>query len=134
MKTLAKFEIAMMLTLAFVGCRSNKETVSKNNYINGTKPESSEMVLNMPCLNESYDDEQYYRALGNSKSFSMDNIRMLAFRDARTKLMMKIAETIDVEEDIGFDVVCEKITIDKEGFYHGYVVLQVAKNSIANKE
>lgn len=134
MKTLAKFGMAMMIALAFVGCKSNREAVQKNNNVNEINVKSNEEMLNIPCLNESNDDEQYYRALGTSTSSSMDNIRMLALRDARTKLMMKIAEIIGEGENVEFDVVCEKITIDMRGFYHGYVVLQVDKDSILHKE
>ena len=129
-KTFVKIGMAVMIALAFVGCRSNKGVVLKNNIDKGTKTEFS---LNIPCLNESYDDEQYFRALGTGTSSSMDNVRMLAFQDARTKLMMKIAETVEVGEDVEIDVICEKITIDMNGLYHGYVVLQVAKDFITGK-
>lgn len=116
--------MAMLIVLAIVGCKSNKDSVAQENSL----------VIELPCENESHDDDQYYRALGTSAQVDIQSARKIAYLNAMQNLTMKIAELLTEEVSIVPEVVCEKITFDKKRVYHGYIVIQVAKDSVVPQE
>ena len=133
MKTLAKFGMAMMIAIVFVGCRSNKGTVTNNTTRQGERQStyySEPMPLEPPCGKESYDDKQYFRALGTSRAYDMQRARTMAYQDAQSKIRMKIADISKAEATFEVEVVCEQLGRDMNGEFLSYIAIQVAKDSI----
>lgn len=140
MKTLVKIGMSMFFFIAFVGCKSGKEAVSMNtkdqvvveSQIRLDKGEI--MLVDVPCTKESYDDKQYFRALGTSRAYDMQRARTIAYQDAQSKIRIKIADMSKAEATFEVEVVCEQIGRDKNGEFLGYIAIQVAKDSIQFQE
>ena len=134
MKKLKRNGILLIATLALVGCGSKIKLMPTGGV--AEKPqESFKKQVDIPCLETSYDDTHYYRALGSGSATDIRQVRTLAFKDARQRLNMKIANGEETEITFNADVVCEEIMINgMNGLYEGYVVLEIAKDSIRHKQ
>lgn len=95
MKTLAKFGMAMMIALAFVGCKSNQQTTSsKNNYSNNTQAELPGKKMVLPCVDASMDDDDYFRDLGIGTSINKQSARKAAVEASKSMIKSRLGGMI----------------------------------------
>lgn len=95
MKTLAKFGMAMMIALAFVGCKSNQQTTSsKNNYSNNTQAELPGKRMALPCVDASMDDDDYFRDLGIGTSINKQSARKAAVEASKSMIKSRLGGMI----------------------------------------
>lgn len=127
---LKRIGMLVLAMLALVGC-GNKMRLLASSSTEEKPQEPPQKPVEIPCMESSYDDENYYRALGTSSAVDMRRVRMLAYKDAQQRLKMKIANDSETEITINADVICEEVMINAmNGTYEGYVVLEIAKDSI----
>ena len=95
MKTFAKFGMAMMIALAFVGCKSNQQTTSpKNNYSSNTQAELPGKRMVLPCVDASMDDDDYFRDLGIGTSINKQSARKAAVESAKSMIKSRLGGMI----------------------------------------
>ena len=78
MKALGTLYLAIVIAFAFASCGSEKKVVTqgpqqqlKQEETRITDQPMHVQPINIPCKEESKDDEQYYRALGIGEVFDM---------------------------------------------------------------
>ena len=120
----------MLAMLALAGCGSSKQTATNAEKSTEMPQESFKRVVSIPCMDFSYDDDNFFRALGTGSSRDKRLVRTLAYRDARQKLNMKIVQSFETQTTFKADVICEELMMSESGVYEGYVVLEIAKDSI----
>ncbi len=121
--------IAMLVMLLFGGCGIKNVIVAEGSSI-VAQQDTIKTMVSIPCKESSYDDVYYYRALGTSRARDMRQVRTLAYRDAQQRLNTKISDGAETEFTFKANVICEEVIINESGEYEGYVVLEVAKDSI----
>ena len=94
MKTSVKFGMAMMIALAFVGCRSNQQTTSKNNHSNNTQAELPGKRMALPCVDASMDDDEYFRDLGIGTSINKQSARKAAVEASKSMIKSRVGGMI----------------------------------------
>lgn len=94
MKTLTKFGMAMMIALAFVGCKSSQQTTSNNNYSNNTQAELPGKRMVLPCVDASMDDDDYFRDLGIGTSINKQSARKAAVEASKSMIKSRLGGMI----------------------------------------
>lgn len=122
-----------------------------------------EVEIETPCSNESMDNKEYYKGLGIGTDFDRQNARTASLGFAQQEINMKLGgfvqglatdysrtvsgqggkktqsilerETPKIIEKMLNDAekICEKTTIDKNGAYNTYIVLQISKKELVDK-
>lgn len=95
------------VALAFTGCRSKKNLAV-------TPQEQGKIEIALPCVEESYDDENYFRAMGTATNENMQNARTSAIEAAQSMLRRRLGGfakglSTDYSRTIAADAQVEKI-------------------------
>lgn len=70
------------LTLVAVSCKSNKEITQT--------PPPGRTEIELPCIAESMDNDDYFRAMGTANNLNMQNARSAAFDAAKSMLYKRL--------------------------------------------
>lgn len=116
----------------------------------------------MPCVEESYDNADYYKGLGTGTDVNIGNARSAALKSAKSEVNAKLGglvkglssdysktiagsteRTERIMEGEFFTVVdkllndaekiCEGTTKDNRGAYNAFIVIQISKKEILTK-
>ena len=95
MKTLSKFGMAMLAMLAFAGCGSNKQaTTVTTNPVSNTQAKSPGQRVFIPCVDESMDDDTYFRDLGIGTNINKQSARKAAVEAAKSMIKSRLGGMI----------------------------------------
>ncbi|MFZ4462822.1 MAG: hypothetical protein ACOYN5_03200 [Bacteroidales bacterium] len=117
----------------------------------------------IPCLEKSYDDNEYFRDLGQGKNLNAQNARTAAIGSAKSMIHQKLGGfvqglTTDYTRTMAGQVgentqramegelntlvekmlndaekICEEMTQDQNGAYNSFIVLQISKSELVDK-
>ncbi|MBR1774910.1 MAG: hypothetical protein IJ759_05230 [Bacteroidales bacterium] len=76
--------LAVAGVLCFSSCSSKKKAMQEQ-----TK-KSFGVELELPCVNESYDDADYFKAMGTANNVNAQNARTAAFDAAKSMLLRRL--------------------------------------------
>lgn len=85
----------VIMTIALAGfimlssCKSNKKAIEKQQ----TKTFGTEIVL--PCIEESMDDDEYFKAMGTANNINAQNARSGAFDAAKSMLLRRLGGLVE---------------------------------------
>lgn len=79
MKSLSLFLFIVICILGFSSCASKTPVLSKD-----------EQIITMPCVDESYDDDSFFKALGTAQSTVLSKARNTAFDDAQSMIRRRL--------------------------------------------
>lgn len=107
--------IAMVLTVA--SCKSSKQVTQ-------TPPDRVEIPL--PCIDESMDDDEYFKAMGTGSNLNMQNARTAAFDAAKSMLHKRLGGYItglstDYSRTVAGDAQQDKVQRMMEGEFYQVV-------------
>lgn len=113
--TLMMMAIAMVLTIA--SCKSSKQVAQ-------TPPDRVEVPL--PCVDESMDDDEYFKAMGTGSNLNMQNARTAAFDAAKSMLNKRLGGYItglstDYSRTVAGDAQQDKVQRMMEGEFYQVV-------------
>ena len=113
--TLMMMAIAMVLTVA--SCKSSKQVAQ-------TPPDRVEVPL--PCVDESMDDDEYFKAMGTASNLNMQNARTAAFDAAKSMLNKRLGGYItglstDYSRTVAGDAQQDKVQRMMEGEFYQVV-------------
>lgn len=72
---------AVASMMIFGACKSSKPV---------TPEQRGRVEVDIPCLSESYDDDQYFRAVGTATNMNQQNARTAAYDAAKSMLMKRL--------------------------------------------
>ena len=73
--------MAVAATMVFGACKSSKPV---------TPEQRGRVGVDLPCLNESYDDDQYFKSMGTATNMNQQNARTAAYDAAKSMLMKRL--------------------------------------------
>lgn len=73
--------MAIAATMVFSACKSSKPV---------TPEQRGRTKIEIPCLSESYDDDQYFKAVGTATNMNQQNARSAAYDAAKSMLMKRL--------------------------------------------
>lgn len=157
MSTLRKLGMAMLIALAFAGCKSKKEVTPS--FINN---EATRVTV--PCVDASYDDADYFRDLGIGTSLNKQSARDAALKGSKEMILNRLGGMIQgvatdysrtvagqaradkvqriieaefttvVEKALNnADKVCEDMFQLNSGEFEAYYVIEISKKEIVDK-
>ena len=117
----------------FVGCKSNRNTVN-NNSSNVSDNSPFGTFYEMPCVDASLDDDDYFKGLGVGTHINLQSARTAAMQSARQMLLERLggfvqgltsdyartvagqapADKVQRELEDGFDKLVEKAVNDAQ--------------------
>ena len=77
-----------MIALAFVACKSQQNYT--NNGGNNNRANNDLVFLDLPCGDDSYDDDDYLKALGTGTHINMQSARSAAFDAAQSMIQKRL--------------------------------------------
>lgn len=80
--------MAMLIALVFAGCGSKKNTTTSNVQNSSNSPFGE--FYEMPCVDASMDDDNYFRGLGVGTNINLQNARTAAMQSARQMLLERL--------------------------------------------
>ena len=89
MKTIKRLGIAIMIALAFVACKSQQNTTN-NNSNNNNRGNNGFVAIELPCGDESFDDDDYLKALGVGTHINLQSARSAAFDAAQSMIQKRL--------------------------------------------
>ena len=128
--------------------------------ITNQQPSGFGKEISMPCVDESYDNTEYFRGLGTGTSVNIGNARTAAMSSAKSEIKAKLGgfvnglssdysktisggsaeKTQRIMEGELFTIVdkllndaekiCEKSTQDKRGTFNSFIVFQIPKKEM----
>ena len=160
MNALRKLGMAMLIALAFMGCKSNKNTTN-NSTSNANNNNPFGTFYDMPCVDASFDNDEYFRGLGVGTHVNLQSARTAAMQSARQMLLERLggfvqglttdyartvagqapADKVQRELEDGFDKLvekavndaqktCEKFSQLRTGEYQSYIAIQIPKKQL----
>lgn len=103
--------MAAVAAMAFGACRSSRPIT----------PQKQGLVeLEQPCVEESFDDDQYFKAMGTATNVNKQNARTAAFDAAKSMLMKRLGGfakglSTDYSRTLAGDAQMEKVQRAMEG-------------------
>lgn len=92
--TLSIMTLALAGVVIFSSCKSNKKAVEKQQQ----KTFGTEIVL--PCIDESMDDDEYFKAMGTASNINAQNARTGAWDAAKSMLLRRLGGLVEgISED-----------------------------------
>ncbi|MBR4917900.1 MAG: hypothetical protein IKZ52_01615 [Bacteroidales bacterium] len=116
-----KVSLVMMIiaaALAFASCKSSKQVVQT--------PPPGRTEIELPCVDESMDNDEYFRAMGTATNMNMQNARSAAFDAAKSMLNKRLGGFItglstDYSRTVAGDAQMEKVQRMMEGEFYQVV-------------
>ncbi len=145
------------LAAIMVSCGTQKQVANSPK----NSPFGAEITL--PCMEYSYDDNNYFRALGSAMAVNVQNARTEAFETAKSMLVQRFGGKVKsvselytrsisignaedasqiLESDMQVTIermigdakkTCEKVTQDDAGNYNVFIAIQVSKKEMAEQ-
>lgn len=114
--TLLMMTIATVLT--FASCKSSKQVVQT--------PPPGRTEIELPCVNESMDDDEFFKAMGTAININMQNARSAAFDAAKSMISKRLGGFItglstDYSRVVAGDAQQEKVQRMMEGEFYSVV-------------
>lgn len=114
--TLLMMTIATVLT--FASCKSSKQAVQT--------PPPGRTEIDIPCVTESMDDDDFFKALGTASNVNMQNSRSAAFDAAKSMLSKRLGGFItglstDYSRVVAGEAQQEKVQRMMEGEFYQVV-------------
>lgn len=96
MKTLRKLGMAILIALAFVGCKSQNATTSNNGSGSNGKRMTEGQLITIPCVDASYDDPdgEYFADLGIGTALNPQMARKSAIQASQSMIKEKLGGTV----------------------------------------
>lgn len=151
------FISAVAMSAIMVSCGTQKQVA------NSTKNSPFGTEITLPCMEYSYDDNNYFRALGNAMAVTVQNARAEAFETAKSMLVQRLGGKVKsvselytrsiatgisedasqiLESDMQVTIermlgdakkTCEKVTQDDAGNYNVFIAIQISKKEMAEQ-
>lgn len=150
-----KIDFLKIVALALIlsSCGTSKKTV-------GPEPAGFGTEVVMPCVDESYDNADYFRGLGTGTSVNIGDARTASMNSAKSEIKAKLGGfvsglTSDYSKTISggsgektqrimegelfavvnkllddAEKVCEKTTQDQRGTFNSFIVFQIPKKDM----
>ena len=160
MKTLRKLGMAMLIVLAIVGCKSQKQATN----VNKSNEDPFGTFYDLPCVDASFDNDDYFKGLGVGTHVNLQSARTAAMDAAQSMLQKRLGGFVQgVATDYSRTVAgqapadkvqrmmegemdkivekmvndaqktCEKFSQLKTGEYQSYIAIQIPKKEMMNQ-
>ena len=157
MKTLRKLGMVMLIALAIVGCKSQKQAANGNK----SSEDPFGTFYDLPCVDASFDNDDYFKGLGVGTHVNLQSARTAAMDAAQSMLQKRLGgfvqglatdysrtvagqapadkvqrlmegEMDKVVEKMVNDAqkTCEKFSQLKTGEYQSYIAIQIPKKKM----
>ena len=87
MSTIGKFGMVMLAMLAFAGCGSSKQATTSNS---NTENSPFGTFHDLPCVDASFDNDEYFRGLGVGTHVNLQSARTAAMDAAQSMLQKRL--------------------------------------------
>lgn len=89
MKTLKQLTFAMIIALAFASCGSEKQMANNQPQQQQQRMQEGVSII-IPCVDASYDDDDYYRDLGIGTALNPQMARKAAVKEAQSMVKERL--------------------------------------------